>query len=102
NCWAMARSMVTELAAKADGALGIELVGVLEGRLENLDGVRRVGSWDEVDTGVIAGSARMLDAGRWPHTFAARASGRVFDGWAPAVWVTAPSDSGRYQDAIEQ
>lgn len=102
NCWAMARSMVAELAAKTDGAVGIELVGALDGRLDDLDRVRRVGSWDDVDTGVILGSARMLDAGRWPHTFAARASGRVFDGWAPAVWVTAPSDSSRYAEAVEQ
>ena len=102
NCWAMARSMVTEMAAKAEGTIGIELVGALEDHLAGLDGVRRVGSWDDVDTGVIAGSARMLDAGRWPHTFAARASGRVFDGWVPAVWVTTPSDSPHYLDAVEQ
>jgi nucleoid-associated protein YgaU/DNA-binding SARP family transcriptional activator len=102
NCWAIARSMVTELAANPDGAIGIELVGALDGRLDNLDGVRRIGSWDDADTGVVVGSARMLDAGRWPHTFAARASGRVFDGWAPAIWVTAPSDSARYRDVVEQ
>lgn len=102
NCWAMARSMVTELAAKTDDTVFIELVGALDGRLDDLDRVRRVGSWDEVNTGVILGSARMLDAARWPHTFAARASGRVFDGWTPDIWVTAPSDSSRYADAVEQ
>ncbi len=101
-CWSLARSMITELSARAEGTIGIEVVGdALEDHVADLDGVRIVDSWDAVDTGIIAGSARMLDAGRWPHTFAARASGRVFDGWAPAVWVCAPSDNPRYHAALE-
>jgi hypothetical protein len=102
SCWAMARSMVAELAARAEGTIGIDVVGVLEERLGEFDGVRVLASWDDVDTGVIDGSVRMLDAGRWPHTFAARASGRVFDGWAPAVWVTPACDNPGFRAAVEQ
>jgi DNA-binding SARP family transcriptional activator len=101
-CWGLARSMLTELSARTEGTVDVEVVGAdLEAGVGELDGVRLVADWDGVDTGLIGGSARLLDAGRWPHTFAARASGRVFDGWAPAVWFTAHNDHPAYRAALE-
>jgi hypothetical protein len=103
SCWALARSMVTELSARAEGTLGVEVVGAdLANRMAELGGVRVVASWDHVDTGSIEGTTRMLDAGRWPHTFAARASGRGYDAWAPSVWLTAHNDNPRYHSALAQ
>jgi LysM repeat protein len=103
GCRDVARSMVAELSARSEGTVLIEVVGdALAGTPVGLDGVSSVPSWDEVDTGAIDASARMLDTGRWPHTFAARVSGRIYDGWAPTVWVTESSDDDGYEDALER
>lgn len=103
-CWSLARSMVVELSARGEGTIGIEVVGdaARHPRMAGLDGVRLVDSWDEVDTSLIATSAGMLDAARWPHTFAARASGRIYDGWAPAVWISGTSDHPRFHQTVAQ
>lgn len=101
-CWALARSMLLEISARAEGIIGIEVVGDnLQDTVADLDGVSVADSWDTVDTHTIASSANMLDAGRWPHSFAARASGQVWYGWEPAVWITAHHDHPHYQATIE-
>jgi len=43
----------------------------------------------------------MVEAGGWPHTWAARSSGRIYDGWAPTVWITGPSGDPAYRDLVE-
>lgn len=101
-CQRMARSMVAELAVRGEGIVATTLVGDVLGQSEmGFDGVDVASSWSDVDTSAIEGSVRLLDAGQWPHTWAARASGRVFDGWAPSIWVTLPTDDPRCLSAIE-
>jgi len=101
-CRALARSMVTELSARAEGTIAIDVVADdLPAVVEGLDGVRVVANWDAADTDTIDTSARLLDAGRWPHTFAARASGRVTDSWAPTIWLTDQTDHPRCQAALD-
>lgn len=101
-CRNVARAMVTELSTRAEGLVTVEIVGDLLGdALARLDGVDRHASWDDVDTGIIGTSARLLDSGGWPHTWAARASGRIYDGWAPTVWFTGASPGSRYREALE-
>ena len=48
----------------------------------------------------IATSAGLLAAGGWPHTWAARASGRIYDGWAPTVWITDVTDDAAGREVI--
>lgn len=101
-CEALARSIVTELAGRADGTMAIEIVGAsLADMADGLPGVRHVAGWDGVDTDLIGRLVDEVDAGRWPHTFAARASGRRAHAWVPFVWITAPEDHPHLQDAID-
>lgn len=101
-CRNVARAMVTELSTRAEGLVTVEVVGDLLGdATATLDGVDRHGSWDDVDTRIIGTSARLLDSGGWPHTWAARTSGRIYDGWAPTVWFTEASPGSRYREALE-
>jgi hypothetical protein len=101
-CRGLARSMVTELSARAEGTIAIDVIGDdLRATVDRLDGVRVIADWDTADTATIETSARLLDAGRWPHTFAARASGRVSDSWAPTIWLTRHSNHPRYDAALE-
>jgi hypothetical protein len=101
-CRNVARAMVTELSTRAEGLVTVEVIGDLRvDATARLNGVDRHGSWDDVDTGIIGTSARLLDTGGWPHTWAARASGRIYDGWAPTVWFTEASQASRYRDALE-
>lgn len=98
----LARSIVAELSAHSEGTVAVEIVGdLLDDRSARLDGVRRHTSWDDVDTQTIDMSARLLHAGGWPNTWAARASGRIYDGWAPTVWITRHTDHDRYRQAID-
>jgi hypothetical protein len=101
-CRSMARAIAGELAARPKRSIAVELVGSpLDDSAARLDGVDRHRSWDEVDTSTIATSAGLLDAGGWPHTWAARASGLVFDGWAATIWVAEPSPHPRYREALD-
>jgi DNA-binding SARP family transcriptional activator len=101
-CWGLARSIVLEVAARAEGTLGIEIIGhELDDTIAELSGVRVLDAWDAADLKQISSSAQMLDAGRWPHTFAARASGRGWDGWTPFLYITAHYDHPHYQAALE-
>lgn len=101
-CRGLARSMVTDLSARADDDVAVEIVGqVLEHSLGRLDAVRHHGGWNDVDVRTIETSARLLDSGGWPHTWAARTSGRIYDGWTPTVWVTGASDDPRFHDTLE-
>jgi nucleoid-associated protein YgaU len=101
-CRGLARSIVTELAARADGTMAIEVVGdPLATAAGRLPGVRQVAGWDEVDPARAGRLIDELDAGRWPHTFAARASGRRAHAWVPFVWVTGLVDYPHFRDAVD-
>jgi hypothetical protein len=101
-CQGLARSMVTELSARADGTMALEIVGdPLETTADGLPGVSHVDGWDQVDPTRLRRLTDELDAGRWPHTFAARASGRRAHAWVPFVWLTTPTDHPHYHEAID-
>lgn len=101
-CRSMARAMAVELSARARGLATVEVIGRPLGEaLAGLDGVDHHETWDDVDTAAIATSARLLDTGGWPHTWAARASGRIFDGWEARVWITGASQQKPYLDALD-
>jgi DNA-binding SARP family transcriptional activator len=88
-CQRLARSFVAELATRTEDTVAVELVGdVLDDAADRFDGVRRRAGWDDVDPSLVAMSAGLLETGGWPHTFAARSSGRIYDGWPPTVWIT--------------
>lgn len=98
---ALARSITAELSSRFEGIVRVEVVGgALGGEVQRLDGVIGRATWAEVDASTIAASAGFLQAAGWPHTFAARASGRIWDGWAPTVWITEPGNDDDYRDAI--
>ncbi len=102
GCDGLARSIITELSARNEGTVAVEIVGDLLGdEVTRLNGVRHTASWDDADTAPIGTSTRLLDTGGWPHTWAARASGRIYDGWAPTVWITRSTDDARYLDALD-
>ena len=103
SCRGLARSIVTELAARADGTMAIEIVGDplaidLDGR--GLPGVRHAGS-GEIDPARAARLVDELEACRWPHTFAARASGRRAHAWVPFVWVTDGIDHPQLREMVD-
>lgn len=101
-CRALARAMVAEVSARADGLVAVQVVGeALADAAAGLDGVDHHESWSVVDTRTIGTSARMLDTGGWPHTWAARVSGRIYDSWEPTVWLTRASRERSYLDALE-
>lgn len=101
-CRAMARAMVAQVSARADGLVAVQVVGdALADAATGLDGVDHHESWSAVDTGTIGTSARLLDTGGWPHTWAARVSGRIYDNWEPTVWLTRASRERRYLDALD-
>lgn len=100
-CQQLARSVVAEMAMRSEGTLAIELVGdVLGDSSEQLEGVRRRAGWDDVEQGLVATSAGLLETGGWPHTFSARSSGRIYDGWAPTIWVTGAESHPTYLDTV--
>jgi nucleoid-associated protein YgaU len=103
SCRSLARSIVTELAARADGTMGIDVVGDpldidLDGR--GLPGVRHADT-SELDADRVARLVDELEACRWPHTFAARASGRRAHAWVPFVWVTDRIDHPHLRDMVD-
>lgn len=97
----MTRAMVAELSARAEGTVAVEMVGGPIDATVLLDGVDYHEACDEVETGIVGTSARLLDTGGWPHTWAARASGRIYDGWVSTVWLTAATDERRHLDALD-
>jgi nucleoid-associated protein YgaU len=101
-CRGLARSIVTELAARADGTMAIEVIGdPLASAPDRLPGVRLVAGWDEVNPARVGRLIDELEAGRWPHTFAARASGRRAHTWVPFVWVSALVDHPHLREAVD-
>jgi nucleoid-associated protein YgaU len=101
-CRSTVRSMVAELSTRGTGVVSVEVVGrPVDETSERLDGVLRRRGWDEVDTSTVTDSIRLLETGQWPHTWAARSSGLVYDGWAPTVWVTEGADHPAYADAVQ-
>jgi hypothetical protein len=102
TCRGMARAIAGELSTRAQGLAAVEVIGdPLDDATARLDGVDRHESWDDLDTATIDTSARLLDTGGWPHTWAARSSGRIDDGWPPTVWITERSQESRYLDTLD-
>jgi hypothetical protein len=101
-CRGLARSIVTELAARADGTMAIEVVGdPLASAPDRLPGVRQVAGWDDVNPARVGQLIDEVEAGRWPHTFAARASGRRAHAWVPFVWATSLVDHPHQRQAVD-
>lgn len=96
----MAESIAAELSTRSEGTVAVHVVGdALDDATTRLDGVRST-AWADVDPAGIAASARLLTTGGWPHTFAARSSKRIWDGWAPTVWITEASDDDTYHQLV--
>jgi nucleoid-associated protein YgaU len=103
RCRSLARSIVTELAARADGTMGIDIVGNpldidVNGR--GLPGIRPADP-GEIDSARVARLVDELEACRWPHTFAARASGRRAQSWVPFVRVTDEIDHPHLREMVD-
>jgi hypothetical protein len=82
--------------------MAVEIVGdPLATAADGLPGVRQADGWDAIDPTRLRRLIEELDAGRWPHTFAARASGRRAHAWVPFVWVTAAADHPHYREATD-
>lgn len=82
-----ARSLLLELEHKASGdSIALAVVGDID--VDESCGVRRGGSWDEIEGDVRAWAQQSrlaLDANRLPNPFVARGAGRPIDGVAPLV-----------------
>jgi len=102
-CERLARSVAVELSSRSEGVVRVEIVGdLLDDATVDLEGVRRRPSWDDVDVRVLQTSSGLLETGGWPHTWAARSSGRIYDGWAPTVWVTDAADHPALKDTVAE